>query len=298
MKIGLLIGLFIYLSIGSIPARASDLSLSLDPPIATINAIAPANITSNLTIKNNSSSQADLKISLKPFKAKGENGELEYLSPEDFPMLKNIQILDNGIPVENIILSPDQEKKLTLNINILRDVTISDYYFSVIFTSQNNVNPTSNSSLNQIGIASNVLLSVVPLKTPDVIIEDFSSNLFLEKGPVPFTVKIKNKGAHFIRPTGEIIIKNMFGQTVGKIDLESVNILSDSIRIIPTASWNENFLLGLYVATLNISLPNSEHAFVRHVNFFAFPFRGLIIIACIATAIVIVRKKLISYLKK
>src|SRR3989344_4647692 len=50
------------------------------------------------------------------------------------------------------------------------------------------------------------------LEIPKTTIEEFSSNIFFEKGPVPFTVRVRNTGAHFIKPKSEIAIKNMFGQ--------------------------------------------------------------------------------------
>ncbi len=293
----LIICLFVYLFIGSIPTRANELSLSLTPSIITINAIAPANVTSSLSIQNKSDAQITLQIQLKPFQAKGENGELEYFK-ESLEIFKNIQIMDSNIPVENITLGPKQKKNLSLNIAIPQHTNISDYYFSIVFTSINSSSSESNSSLNQIGIAANVLLSVGPLETPRTSIEEFSSNIFFEKGPVPFTIRVKNTGSHFIRPMGKIIIKNIFGQNIGKLDLVSVNVLSNSIRAIPNALWKEDFLLGLYTATLNISMSGEDPVIIKEIHFFAFPFQGLIMTLIAVIAIVIINKKIKARMRK
>lgn len=301
----------------AVSADAQALSLGIDPPIITVNAIPPANVTSFINIQNKGDAQVTLQIQLKPFKAKGENGELEY-SGEASQVLKYIQILDANVPTESITLGPKQQKSLTLSINIPQDTNISNYYFSVIFISAGSP-VESNSSTNQAGIAANVLLSVGPAETPKATIEEFSSKIFFEKGPVPFTLRVKNTGAHFIKPTGEITIKNMFGQSVGKLDLTSVNILSNSIRAIPNnvyvqelrlkdasdpktmnsydfklpiALWKENFLLGLYTATLNISMSDEGPAFTRTIHFFAFPFEMLIGIIIIIIAIVVFKNRL------
>lgn len=294
----LFIGLFVYLFIGSIPAKAGTLSLSLEPSIIEINAIPPANTTTNLVIKNLSENQVALKIEIKPFKAKSEKGEIEYLSAENFPMLKNIQILDSKTPVENIILGPKQEKNLTLSVNIPKDTNISDYYFSIIFISENKLIPTSTSSLNQLGIAANVLLSVGSLEDQSATLEEFSTKLFYEKGPVDFTIRIKNKGAHFIKPKADMIINNMFGQSIGHLELDPVNVLSDSIRSIPNAVWNENFILGLYTATLNVSLSQDGPSFTRSIRFLAFPFQGLIAIVMILIVMVIIINKIRTKMNK
>src|SRR5581483_11221742 len=102
---------------------------------------------------------------------------------------------------------------------------------------------------------------------------------YLEKGPVPFVVRVFNDSDHVIAPQGEIVITNMYGQKIGKVELLPVNILSDSIRSMPDknmswdllqeqlstqsknqkmkAVWNEQFLLGLYSAKLRLKLSDS-----------------------------------------
>ncbi len=307
-KIILLLLVTCYLLLVTAPsANAESLSLSIDPSIIVINAIPPTTATNSLSIQNKGDTQVTLQIQLKPFKAKGENGELEY-SKESSQIFKNIQIMDADVPVESITLGPRQQKNLTLTINIPQDTNISDYYFSIVFVSTNTSAIESSSSLNQIGIVTNILLSVGPKVTPKAVLEEFSSNIFFEKGPVAFIIRIKNTGTHFIRPMGEITIKNMFGQSIEKLDLISVNVLSDSIRAIPNknssdfkhpiALWKENFLLGFYTATLNISLSDEGPIFTRVIHFFAFPFQVLIIIVVIAIAAIVVKDRLKVYMNK
>ena len=312
---------FALLTFNSEKANAASLSLSIDPSIIEINALPPSNASSSLTIQNKSNDQIQLRILFKPFKARLENGELEYVNPQDSFIAKNVQILDGQLPVEGIVLAPRQQKNLTLNINIPEDTNISDYYFSIVFISQNTASSTSTSSFNQLGIVSNVLLSIGAKEVPDAVLEEFSTGLFYESGPVPFTLRIKNKGTHFIKPKGEILIKNMFGQNIGKLDLVSVNILSDSTRAIPNtiymqelrsadkqksnlsfqnpkALWKEDFLLGFYTATLNISLSNDGPSFTKSVRFFAFPFQGLILILIALISSIVIVNRVRTRMKK
>ncbi|MDZ4228197.1 MAG: hypothetical protein U1E54_03050, partial [Candidatus Levybacteria bacterium] len=151
-------------------AEASALSLGIDPPIIVINAIPPTAVTSPLNIQNKSDTQVTLQIQLKSFKAKGENGELEY-SKETPEIFKNIQVLDANVPVESTTLGPRQQKSLSLNINIPQDTNVSDYYFSVVFISTNSPPIESSSSINQAGIATNVLLSIGAKEIPKATIE-------------------------------------------------------------------------------------------------------------------------------
>lgn len=286
--------------------NAASLGLSVNPPITVINVIPPTSTTSQISIQNNGDTQTVFQIQIKPFKAKGENGELEY-SREALPIIKDIQILDAGTPVESVTLDPKQEKKLSLNINIPQNITISDYYFSIIFISTNSHSEESNSTINQLGIATNVLLSVGQKEDPEAILQDFSTKVFLEEGPVPFTVRVNNIGNQMITPKGEILIKNMFGQSVGRLSLSDVNILANSIRAIPSdfsdfshpvAVWKEGFLLGLYSATLSLSLSNDGPTFTRTIHFFAFPLQILIIIVIIAIIAIILKNRFDLYANK
>lgn len=307
----LFICLLVYLFIAQ-TTNATSLSLSIDPPITVINAIPPTNVTSIINIQNKDDSQITLQIQIKPFRAKGENGELEY-SRDSLEILKDIRVMDAGAPVKSITLEPKQKKELALNIDVPKNTNISDYYFSILFISTGSSSVESNSSQNQIGIVTNVLLSVGPMENSTAVLEEFSSGIFLEKGPVPFTVRVKNTGTHFIKPTGAITVKNMFGQTVGKLDLLNVNVLSGSIRAIPNDAyaeslstdlkhpltlWKESFLLGLYTATLNISLSEEGPIFTRTIYFFAFPFQSLIIIVIIAIMVIVTRSRLKIYMNK
>ncbi len=329
-QIGLLVVLVI-LVVFPTKTSAAGLSLGVYPPLIQIETIPPANVNSKITIQNLGDNSLDLEITLKPFIAsKLENGQVEYLSQdqsfgEDPLILQRVQILDEGVAVRNIALAPLQKKDLNLNIDIPADESLGDYYFSVIFSSIpeiQNTEANSASLLNQSqsvgGVATNVLLSITSeaKEKPQGILETFSSPLLVEKGPVPFTARVKNTGRYFITPQGSILIKNIFGQTVGKVNLLPVNILSNSTRSIPDeiqspeanppptmnhepltinrprAFWPETFLLGPYQATLNITLSDQGPIFKRTIYFFALPLQVIIGLAIASIIFVFIRSRI------
>ncbi len=267
----------------------SAISLGVDPPILQINATAPALVRSKVVIINRGDSSVTLKVSFKPFIGSDrEDGQIRYVNEE---LGVDVKLLDDsGEAINELELSPKEEKKLTLSIDIPRDSPPSDYYFSIIFlTGKSSKGETSSSSESITGIASNVLLSIGSDKVMGEIAQ-FSAPFFLEKGPVPFTVRIKNTSSHFINPKGEILIKNIFGQTIGRVDLAQVNILANSVRNIPSeayfnegnlpdeiaAYWPQKFILGPYKASLSIALSDTGPLFKRSVFFFAFPAKAFV----------------------
>lgn len=294
---------------------AQDVNVGVYPPVFQITATPPSDIRTNFFVQNLSDKDSvDLDIAVKPFTAGDrENGEVSYQQDlstyEDPYIFEKMEILDGENSVSSITLAPKQKKNLVLHIQIPKEETSSDYYFSILFISKAGDNVQLNGSQATGAIASNVLLSIGQKGKTEGVISDFSAPFFVEKGPVPFTVRVKNTSSHFITPKGDITIKNIFGQTIGKVDLLPVNILAGTTRRIPdslqspdkekefgqikdvvlanyypVAVWPETFLLGPYTATLTLSLSDSGPVYVRNAYFFAFPLEAL---AAIFTVILV-----------
>jgi len=282
------------------PAKAQGFDVGIYPPIIQAQVTPPTEVKIPIYLENFQDQSIDLSISLRPFRnLPSENGELEFINNPELadPFInQEITVLNNNIAIDSITLSPKQKKQLTLAFKIPNNEPKGDYYFSLTFTSANQNLSGSNGSQTIGGIASNILLTVGPIGKTQGRLEEFSAPKFISKGPLPFTVKLRNTSDHFISPTGNIVISNIFGQNVGKINLLQVNLLAGSIRripdnlqadvskkdyqkiktvvensIYPVAVWPEMFLLGPYKATLSLSLSENGPIFTRAVYFFAFP---------------------------
>ena len=327
----LFIGLFVYwvicllvvLVIFPMKAEASSVSLGVYPPNIQIDTVHPANVSSDIQIQNQGDESQNLDIIIKPFKAaESENGELSYLfGSEEFGtdpfMPERIKILDGNNQVNSITIAPKQEKKLKLQVNIPQGETPSDYYFSIIFVSRIEPAEAQNASLNTAGIATNVLLSIGPKRKAEGEISEFSAPLFLESGPVSFTINLRNQSDFFITPRGSILIKNLFGQTIGRVDLLPVNILGRSNRLVPgsdqfdakefkidakswqnqKALWSEKLLLGPYSATLSIALTEEGPVLRKTIYFVGFPIAAIDIVVLIVILLLIIVKKLREKIK-
>lgn len=326
-KIKIILIVIILLSISCGKSWAQNIDIGVYPPIIEIEASPPTNFKVPLFIQNFTDQSQDLSITLKPFRpSKDENGTLVFSdeSVNDYPdpfILQRVEILDDSKAINSFTISPKQRKDLVLHIGIPQNEPKGEYYMSIVF-STNSSGSSGNSTQVSASIVSNVLLSVGPLGKNQAILEEFSSTKFIFKGPVPFTVRLKNTSDHYISPKGNIVITNMFDQPIGKVDLLPVNILANSIRRIPdvlqsgtakdsdykkiqsvveknstpVAVWPELFLVGPYTATLTISLSDNGPVYVKKISFFAFPAEyllGILIIIGITIFIVVrVRKKI------
>ncbi|OGH48019.1 MAG: hypothetical protein A3A51_04735 [Candidatus Levybacteria bacterium RIFCSPLOWO2_01_FULL_39_10] len=298
LKIFLFTILFLIFNIGN--ANAQELSVSIDPPIFQINAEAPADVTAPLSVSNLSDQTITYSIFLMPFRSSGaEESEVEFdrsLLPEYEDIFKRVRIIDEGIPVTSVILSPRENKNLTLRITLPEGEKPKDYYFSVLFVTGGTENDLAGSaSLARGGIGTNVLLSVGPKSETKGSIRQFLGPKIVTKGPVEFILSIFNESAHYITIDGHVVIKNMFGHKVGVIDLVPANILSLSERMIesennkntlPRVVFDEGFLLGFYTADLTVSLSEDGPILTRTLTFFAFPIQAMLILG--AGSIVII----------
>lgn len=306
----LLIVLFVlniyFLILNTESASAEGVSLRVAPSLLQIRVLPPSDINAPLTIENLGNETLELKPQFKLFKASPEsNGKLQYVSGADnkADVFQNIQLKDGDQIVNELSLGAKQKKQLTLKILVSPEDALADSYFSLIFVGVSNPNEnTSNSSgqtsASQIhaGVAMNVLLSVGGKTEAGGEIEEFSAPRFVQKGPVPFTVKIRNTPSQYINPKGNITIKNMFGQTIGKVDLPATTILANSSRYLinsqnklnptpntsprgeaglnPKALWPESFLLGFYEAKLTLELSDTT-VLTDTIRFTALPMRLL-----------------------
>lgn len=301
---------------------AADLSLGVYPPIIQVTVEnPPASINAPVTVSNFGDETVVLNILIKPFtQNENENGEVKFLNSNETKLadpniFEKIKIMQDDNVTGKIEIPPGEKKTVNLHIGLPKDEPLADYYFSVFFVSETKNSPGTNSSHAAGGITTNVLLSIGKEDAKGAVTE-FSTPLFIQKGPVPFKIRVKNKGNHVITPMGVILIKNMFGQTIGKVDLLPVNILSGTIRQIPSlqlnstasaeilkeiakdknssiAYWPESFLLGPYQASLTIALSDKGPVFKRTINFVGFPLEAVIglIVAAIITSVLVIKVK-------
>ncbi len=303
---------FCFLFLGLAKTEASSFSLGIYPPVIQIRAEPPADISTPIVIKNLADETSQLQIIFRPFTASGEES-----NATSYPLFQNVQIIDDGNKVDSFILAPKQQKTLILHIDIPQNYTKSDYYFSVIFLSKGTGYNKSTQSQILGGVATNILLSVGGSKAKGSLVE-FSAPFLATKGPLPFTVKIKNSGNHFITPHGYILIKNILGQTVEKINLIPVNVLANSTRSIPSinqlrqnvsnhsmeindvnkAYWPEAIILGPYTATLSISLSNNGPNFTKTLFFIGVPIAFILKLAIALLIVFFLVNRVITKLSK
>ena len=297
--------------VSPLPASAEGTNLKVSPSLIRIEALPPADIHAPFTIENESPDSVSLKIGYKLFDSQtSQTGTITYLknghtlAGQDPQIFDKVQVVDDdNFSHDTIELGPKQKKRLQLRINLPQGQPTSDYYFSLIFLGNITQLDQSDTEVDkklqpsavtlQGGIGTNVLLAVGPKEAPQAKIDTYTTPWLRQAGPVPFLLSVDNVGKHYITPRGTITIKNLFGQTVGNVTIPKSVILAGTGRTFTSTSdpssandsqllsgstivWPEQFLLGSYTATINLSLSDEGPIVARTIRFVAFPLGFLI----------------------
>lgn len=275
------------------------ISLGIYPPLIEINAVAPANIETNIRIQNLSESEVTLNPVFKPFKmAETYDGSLIYTNEDISVLLSKTKLYDLDMLIEEpVLLQPLEVRDFTLKIEIDSEQTNRDYYFSVIFESKPTAVQNTSAAVISGGIGTNVILSLGERNRPSGIIK-LSAPFLLLNGPVPITMLLENKSSSYIKPYGTVSIYDMFGREAGRVDLYPQYVLASSSRFLknneqngqapgqqgsnPVIIWPQKFLFGLYTIKTQIKLSEKGPIFEPKAYFFAIPLYFVLFISAVA----------------
>ncbi|MBA3724056.1 MAG: hypothetical protein H0W89_04160 [Candidatus Levybacteria bacterium] len=281
--------------------HAEGISVKMSPSLIQIKTQAPNSIQAPIIVENLSNQSVTFKIRYRLINpAASQNGKVVFMDDANatadiFQYIDIIDIQNNAI--DTLDLGPKQQKQLQVRVNLPPNHPSADYYFSLILahdvTQQSDQNSTISNKKDQRtiatiqgGIATNVLLAIGAPETAQGYIEEFSTPLYRQDGPVPFTLQVKNTGLHYISPKGLILIKNIFGQTIGRVEIPASAILAGTTRSLldkkqlteainqqdkSAVIWPERFLFGFYSADLSISMAEEGPFYNQTIRFMAFP---------------------------
>lgn len=121
-----------------------------------------------------------------------------------------------------------------------------------------------------------------------------AGKFFVFQLPEDFAVEFKNAGNTYLKPRGEINIKNIFGSAITAFDVNNKEriILPEDIQSLNVAKRFEKppFAFGLYKAELSLSWGEKQNNVLKSIYFFVFPWK----IALIAVIILVLLSLLLT----
>lgn len=104
---------------------------------------------------------------------------------------------------------------------------------------------------------------------------------FSEYGPVNIGLVFNNMGNVHAKPTGKVVIRNLFGQVVAQIPVEEWVVLPESSRR-TLVQWGGKYHFGRYTATAEIGYSEERSLILAQTSFWVIPWK---IVAAVVAAL-------------
>lgn len=291
------------------PNQNAGQALEIAPPVLNIKANPGQTVRSNISLRDVSSSPLVVRNQINDFVAAGEDGTPKLLidsEEEDSPY----SLKEWVQPLPQFTLKPRQVTRLPLTIRVPKNAAPGGYYAVVRFTASPPGLDGNGVSLSA-SLGTLILLRVNGDAKEDVRVEEFSAtkngspNWLFESSPVTFLTRLKNNGSSHEQPSGQIAVKDMFGNQVANVNvnLNQSNILPGSIRAFPqildSSVIGNRILFGRYTADLKLSYGTKGQTVTANTSFWVLPYRLIaFVILLLVIGFVLVRVALKRYTER
>lgn len=290
--------LFCNLAGATSPYLNAAQGIEISPALVELNAERGSSYQINLSIRNITAADLIYSSSVADFTSADETGSPKISIDEDLPNSASIRTWTNLEP--DFLLKPNQSKEVIAKINIPIIAEPGGHYGVIRFT--NSVPGTNASGVGLSGSAGVLILIRVSgdIKEEASLSEFFTAinekqTNFFENSPVTFVARIKNEGNIHIKPTGSILIYDIFGNLVSTLPMnsEKSNVLPSSIRRFDTKSSN-NFMIGRFRADLALGYGLTGQAITRTIFFWVIPYKLIFICLLTMATLIFVFIRLVS----
>ncbi|MBC7512218.1 hypothetical protein H7142_00980 [Candidatus Saccharibacteria bacterium] len=273
-------------------------ALEIAPPVLNIKANPGDVVKSTISLRDVSTSPLVVRNQINDFVAAGEDGTPKLLLDEEAAEPSPYSLKEWIQPLPQFTLQPREVNQLPVTIRVPANAAPGGYYAVVRFTASPPGIDGSGVSLSA-SLGTLILLRVNGDAKEDVKIEEFaatkngSKKSLFESAPITFLTRIKNNGSSHEQPSGQITIKDMFGNATANVNvnLAQNNILPASIRKfeqpLDSTVIGNKILFGRYTADLKMSYGTQGQTITASTSFWVIPYR-LVGFALLLILIVIV----------
>ncbi|MBU1085012.1 MAG: hypothetical protein ABIJ43_02895 [Candidatus Beckwithbacteria bacterium] len=290
--------LLLFLAIFSLslaaPVRAQEsISITAIPPRLELTALPGATLQETIKIKNNSDTELAFTVQSSDFIVNDDQGTPIAVSE----IVSGRWSLSSWLTAspKKILLAPNQTQSIDLIITMPDDALAGGRYAMITYQpiTEGQMQAGTGSAIQQ-KVGTLIYLNVIGDVTKAAYLKEFKVDKpFKQYGPINLFAQIENLGDIHLRPTGSIIITNLFNKTVADLKLDEKNIFPFASRTyefeVP-GKWR----FGKYQAELTALAGDSEVSINGLIYFWILPYKELSAIA-LAILVVII---LIIILKK
>ena len=300
LLLGLLVGIVSLSFVGYNCAEAAfpGEGLTISPPIVDLKVDEGEILQQTIKVTNPTAELVEVYPQVLDFQASGEGGEPSfYVAETDSDGYSLSRWI--SFNTSKLALTSEQVVDFTYTITVPTTAEAGGHYGAVFFTTEPEETNSAGSTVSISSmVGSLVLLTVTGETVEKAIVESFDvDNVFnFIDTSIDFTTKIANLGNVHIKPIGDVVIKNAFGNNVTGISFNDAggNVLPDSTRKF-TNTWDFPwYKVGVYRAELALAYGSSGDMLTDSLVFWIIPWWLITSIAVLILAItllIIWRKK-------
>lgn len=276
--------------------------VQISPALVELNAAKGKTYTVNLRVVNVTSGELTYSTSVEDFTAADETGTPKIVDNSNLPTTASIK---TWVSVESgFTLGSHKERNIDAIVTVPSNAEAGGHYGVVRFSGGiPNVESTgvgltaSAGVLFLIKVEGNIV-EKANLASFFTANNDGKQNSFFENGPINFVTRIKNDGNIHVKPSGNIEVRDMFGNVVTTIPVNDKlsNVLPNSIRRFDEAKLNKAWMIGQYTANLTMGYGTKGQAITSTISFWVIPYKIILaVLLVLATAIFIIRRLIKVY---
>lgn len=253
--------------------NADVISLSVSPPILEITANPGEKFTNVFKLTNSSDSAVLIESIPSNFNPVGEEGAVSLTDDDSTYAIAEWTTVEPSTKL--LAARSSQEFKVT--IDVPNNAEPGSHFGAIVFKSIPPENETAAALISQ-EIAPVVLVKLAGDITETAEITEFKSvkKWWTNQDSVELLSRIKNTGSAHFKPTGQLVIKNMFGKEVAKMELTKNNVLPDTIRQFKNEWKDFGFQVGRYTAELTVVSGDEDSITRASTSFYIFPYQEIL----------------------
>lgn len=268
-----------------LPVRAEEAGgqgIQVSPVLIDLNADKGNNYTLKLTVTNVTAGSLALKSTIEDFRAKDETGEPKIITdPNDVQETFSMKSWVSRIP--SFTLKSKESRQINATVQIPENAEVGGHYGVIRFSGVPPELQDANLALSaSVGV---LLLARVGGDSirESIVIKNFDANRNSKNGslfkssPVSYVERLQNNGNIHVKPTGNIVVKSIFGSVVDTVVVNEPpkNVLPNSIRKFTQLS-TKSLPPGRYVASLNLTYGTNAGTISAETTFWVIPYQLII----------------------
>lgn len=248
-------------------ALASPLGLTIQP-VKIIHTLNPGeSVAGTIALSNASEEDVRLEVKIEDFVPTAGSEGIQFVGRA--PGVTTVRDWFSVESESEFIMEKGNHRNIVYKIEAPVGAEPGSH-FGVIFFKANRLGDEGQLKVGtQVGVLAFVTVPGNRLQKGQIL--DFAAPSFVERGPVPFTMKFENTGTVHFEPRGVIEIKNILGKEVTKVPIAGQVVLPTGIKDL-TVEWQPTgLILGRYQAKASIADGDGNVLTSETITFYAAP---------------------------